>query len=126
MKKALLILSILCLAAFESRSGNDGPHIPIQILQSSQEEGLTQRGGDAIPIYACYENILSSVCMSFSQNIGFLDIMITNLSTSAHVDYEVDSSLGSAILPIPGNEGIYNILIITAGGIQYGGEFEII
>ena len=64
--------------------------------------------------------------MTFSQNLGVLDITITNLTDGTYADYEVDSSLGSAILPISGNTGIYNVLIVTAGGIQYGGEFEII
>ena len=126
MKKLLLILSILCMAAIESWSGNNSPQIPIVIIESSQEDGLNHRSPETTPISACYEDFISSVYMTFSQNLGVLDITITNLTDGTYADYEVDSSLGSAILPISGNAGIYNVLIVTAGGIQSGGEFEII
>lgn len=125
MKKVLILLSILCLGAIESKSGNNDPIIPIQVIISTGQE-CPNRTPANVPIQACYQDVLSSVCMTFSQNLGVLDITITNLTDGTYADYEVDSSLGSAILPISGNEGIYNILITTAGGIQYGGEFEII
>ena len=84
------------------------------------------RNLDFVPIQAYYEENLSSVCMSFAYSLGDLDITITNLTDGTYADYEEDSSLGSAILPISGNTGIYNVLIVATGGIQYGGEFEII
>lgn len=125
MKKIALILSILCMAAIGSWSGNNSPQIPIQVLQAGQETGINDRGLANVPICAYYEEFLSSVCLTFSQNLGDLDITITNLTDGTYADYEVDSSLGSAILPMSGNTGIYNVLIVTAGGIQYGGEFEV-
>lgn len=124
MKHVLLILSILCLVATESWSGNNDPQIPIQVIISSGQEG-PHRAPEYVPIQAYYEESLSFVCMSFAYSLGDLDITITNLTDGTYADYEVDSSLGSAILPMSGNTGIYNVLIVTAGGIQYGGEFEI-
>lgn len=63
--------------------------------------------------------------MTFSQNLGVLDITITNLTDGTYADYEVDSSLGSAILPISGNEGFYTLDIMLTSGEQYVGQFEL-
>lgn len=125
MKKLLLILSILCMAAIESWSGNNSPQIPIVIIESSQEDGLNHRSPETTPISACYEDFISSVYMTFSQNLGVLDITITNLTDGTYADYEVDSSLGSAILPISGNEGFYTLDIMLTSGEQYVGQFEL-
>lgn len=124
MKHVLLILSILCLVATESWSGNNDPQIPIQVIISSGQEG-PHRAPEYVPIQAYYEESLSFVCMSFAYSLGDLDITITNLTDGSHFDYEVDSSLGSAILPISGDAGFYTIVIMTSSGAQYGGEFEI-
>jgi hypothetical protein len=124
MKQLLLILSILCLGAIESRSGNTDPQIPIQVIISSGQE-CPIRAPAYVPIEAYYAGVLSSVCMTFSQNLGVLDITITNLTDGTYADYEVDSSLGSAILPISGNEGFYTLDIMLTSGEQYVGQFEL-
>lgn len=124
MKQLLIVLSILCMGAVESKSVNNNPQIPIQVIISTGQES-PHRAPAYVPIQAYYQEILSSVCMTFSQNLGVLDITITNLSDGTHADYEIDSSLGSTILPISGVSGFYSILIVTASGIQYGGEFEV-
>lgn len=124
MKQLLLILSILCLGAIESRSGNTDPQIPIQVIISSGQE-CPNRAPAYVPIEAYYAGVLSSVCMTFSQNLGVLDITITNLTDGTYADYEVDSSLGSAILPISGNEGFYTLDIVLTSGEQYVGQFEL-
>lgn len=125
MKKIALVLSILCMTAIESWSGNNSPQIPIVIIESSQEDGLNHRSPETTPISACYEDFISSVCMTFSQNLGVLDITITNLTDGTYADFEIDSSLGSAILPISGVEGFYTIVIVLANGVEYVGQFEL-
>lgn len=124
MKQLLIVLSILCMGAVESKSVNNNPQIPIQVIISTGQES-PHRAPAYVPIQAYYQEILSSVCMTFSQNLGVLDITITNLTDGTYADYEVDSSLGSAILPISGNEGFYTLDIMLTSGEQYVGQFEL-
>ena len=124
MKQLLIVLSILCMGAVESKSVNNNPQIPIQVIISTGQES-PHRAPAYVPIQAYYQEILSSVCMTFSQNLGVLDITITNLTDGTYADYEVDSSLGSAMLPISGEEGFYTIEIVLTSGVQYIGQFEL-
>lgn len=126
MKKIVLLLSIICLAATASWSAEDEHQfIPIRVLDNTIETGRTHRSSTDIPIVACYDDFISSICLQFLHNIGDVDVIITNAFTGDYIEYEVDSSLGSVMLPINGDVGIYDITILLSDGSGFEGEFEI-
>jgi hypothetical protein len=127
MKRILLLLSILFFAAEVSWSYCNGDHqfIPIRVLDNSTETGRENRSQEFIPIQACYDDFSSSIYIQFLQNIGGVDIAVTNSDTGYNANYEVDSSLGTTILPISGGCGLYYITFILSGGEGYQGELDI-
>lgn len=126
MKKIVLILSFLCLVTTSSWSAEDDHQfIPIAVLDNTVVTGQTHRAPIFIPIQAYYDVFFTSVCVQFLQNIGDVDVTITNLCTGDYVEYDVDSSLGWTMLPISGEAGSYRIVFLRASGARYEGEFEI-
>ena len=99
--------------------------IPIRVLDNTIETGRTHRSSTDIPIMAYYDDFMSSVCLQFLQNIGDVDVIITNAFTGVFLEYEVDSSISSALLPISGDAGYYNITFLLSDGSGFEGEFEI-
>lgn len=126
MKKIVLILSFLCLVATSSWSAEDDHQfIPIAVLDNTVVTGQTHRAPIFIPIQAYYDVFFTSVCVQFLQNIGDVDVTITNLCTGDYVKYDVDSSIGWTMLPISGEAGTYRIVLLLSSGAGYEGQFEI-
>ena len=126
MKRIVLFLSLICLAAITSWSAKDGQQfIPIAVLDDTVVTGQTHRAPAFIPMQAYYDGFLTSVCVQFLQNIGDVEITITNLFSGNYVNYDVDSSAGGTFLPISGEEGFYRIVFSLDNGSEYEGEFAI-
>lgn len=112
--------------ATSSWSAEDGHQfIPIAVLDNTVVTGQTHRAPIFIPIQAYYDVFFTSVCIQFLQNIGEVDVTITNLSTGDYVNSHMDSSTGGALLPIAGEIGTYRLVFLPASGAGYQGEFEI-
>ena len=126
MKRIVLVLSFICLTAITSWSAkDDNQFIPIAVLDNTVVTGQTHRAPAFIPMQAYYDGFLTSVCVQFLQNIGDVEVTITNLSTGDYVNYNVGSSTGGVFLPISGVEGTYRIVFLLTSGVEYEGEFEI-
>ena len=123
MKKLLLLLSIFVLAAPLTKSTNDGGTVPIPVVDSHELDPIHR---SLIPIEAYYISLNSSICVTFSQNLGDMDVTVTNMTTGDSDDFEIVASVGSTLLPISGDAGYFRIDFILASGTQYYGEFEII
>ena len=124
MKRFLLLLSILFLAAEVSWSYSNGDHqfIPIRVLDNTTETEREHRSQVYIPIQAFYDDFTSSIYIQFLQSIGDVYIDVTNIDTGYNADFEVDSSLGTVILPISGESGLYDITFVLSEGGAYQGE----
>ena len=124
MKRFLLLLSILFLGAEVSWSYSCGDHqfIPIRVLDNTTETGREHRSQVYIPIQAFYDDFTSSIYIQFLQSIGDVYIDVTNIDTGYNADFEVDSSLGTVILPISGESGLYDITFVLSEGGAYQGE----
>lgn len=104
---------------------DDHQFIPIAVLDNTVVTGQTHRAPIFIPIQAYYDVFFTSVCVQFLQNIGDVDVTITNLCTGDYVEYDVDSSIGWTMLPISGEAGTYRIVLLLSSGAGYEGQFEI-
>ena len=127
MKRILLLLSILFFAAEVSWSYSNGDHqfIPIRVLDNSTETGRENRSLEYVPFQAYYDSFTSSIYLSFFENIGEVEISITNAYTGYCVDYDVYSDLGEAILLVSGGCGLYIMTVLPVNGGGYEGEFEL-
>ncbi len=128
MKRFLLLLSILFLAAEVSWSYSNGDHqfIPIRVLDNSTETGRENRSQDVIPIQALYDELSSSIYIQFLQNIGNVCVTVTNIDTGYDAEFDMDSNVGATFLPISGESGFYYITFVATVAGEYEGEFEIL
>lgn len=124
MKRFVLLLSILCLTSVVSWPADDGEtqFIPIRVLDDVVETGRTHRSARYVPIEAYYTEALSSIQISFLQDVGEVKILINNLTECVSAEYYVNSGSGTIMLPMDGEHGAYYILILSSGA-AYEGEF---
>ncbi len=124
MKRFVLLLFILFFGAEVSWSSSCGDHqfIPIRVLDNTTETGREHRSQVYIPIQAFYDDFTSSIYIQFLLDIGDVNITVTNNDTGYSADFEMDSSLGTVILPISGESGLYDITFVLSEGGAYQGE----
>jgi len=87
-------------------SGSHGPRMP----------GI-------IPISASYESMLSSVLLTFTSNLGEIEVEVMNTTTGDYISEMIDTLFLSATVPITMGPGHYLILFTLPSGRQYKGEF---
>ena len=127
MRKITLILSLLFLTVSSTwaSTSEDTQPINIRILRNTPETERIHRSPEYVPIQAYYDDVLSVVCISFLQNIGEVEVTITNIFDGDTVEYEVNSIAGSVVIPLDGGPGLYQLSILLSSGKEYIGEFEL-
>ena len=126
MKKLILILITILSVGIESvwstkAEGNRSIKIekgsPIKV-PDSQPRDLIQ-----VPIACFYSD--GSLFFTFMEDLGELEISVTNLDTGAEIIDEIDSFGGSAVLEVSESSGEYQIEITTETGDSYYGEYTL-
>ena len=123
MKKIVFLLSLLLSSV--SMFADENQFIPIHVLDDTVVTSHTHRNPDYVPMQAYYDAFTASVCVTFLENIGNVDILIENAISGDYEEYHVDSSLGATFLPVNGTESLYRILFSVSNGVEYEGLFEI-
>lgn len=126
MKRIFLLLSILFLAVEVSWSYSNGDHqfIPIRVLDNSTETGRENRSLEYVPFQAYYDSFTSSIYLSFFENIGEVEISIINCTSGECSEFDVNTSIGTLVLPVSDENGTYQLQINTIL-VDYIGEFHI-
>lgn len=83
------------------------------------------RSSEVIPIAASYNSVLSSVILSFTQNLGETEVEVLNTTTGGYYSDFIDTQYLYAILPINLGPGHYIITFTLPSGQQYQGVFDI-
>ena len=126
--KLFLILAVLLpLSAFNMNADENEPLPPVKEIPLKQgNETKINRSLDSLPIEACYYRMMSCIQTIVTENIGDVNVTVTNCSTG-DVWYEsFDSSLQpQIILPISGTPGYYLVTYITESSDIYEGTFTI-
>ena len=91
---------------------------------ADQKPGSSPRRIPAmVPIRASI--MLTSILIEFMDNLGTVEIELSNAATGEYQQGEVSSASGWAAVPFSGDEGFYIIRFTLPSGAQYYGEFEI-
>ena len=95
------------------------------VKKKDSEDVPKQRPRDLIqvPIACFYSN--GSLFFTFMEDLGELEISVTNLDTGTEIFDEIDSFCGNALLEVPESSGEYQIEITTENGDSYYGEYTL-
>lgn len=108
---------------------DDDQEEKIDIIYNGPGEGggdNNMRGGIYVPISATYSSFHSLITVVFSENLGDIDIKVTNLITGAVSIVPVDSSAGSVYVPVTLGNGFYLLEFVSGGATLYYGYFSAI
>ena len=78
-----------------------------------------------VPISAQYMSLLSTVILTFTSNLGEIEVEITNTTSGGYASGTIDTQYLSSIIPISMGPGHYILLFTLPSGRQYIGEFDI-
>ena len=76
-----------------------------------------------IPLTCMYQE--GSLCFTFYEDLGELEITVTNPSIGVVSVSEYDSAYGSVAVPVSSENGSYLIEIVTETGEYYYGEYTL-
>ena len=121
------MVALLMVAPF-AKTRPDGDD-PIEIIigeGGSNDDGRDHRSSDLIPIEASYYPSLSSLLLSFTDDLGSVAFKIENLTTGVVVQTVINAVQGDQFFPITGGAGEYELTFTLHDGYIYTGTFEII
>ena len=125
MKRFVLILCALFFVQFSNIIRAEEQRNILIVKKKDSEDVPKQRPRDLIqvPIACFYSN--GSLFFTFMEDLGELEISVTNLDTGAEIIDEIDSFGGSAVLEVSESSGEYQIEITTETGDSYYGEYTL-
>lgn len=126
MKKTLFVLITLLLVGVGtiwSTENSEGKNIKIEKGNPQEIPEVQPRDLIATPIFCTYNN--ATLFFSFLEDLGELDIIVTNLSTGATTTYPYDAASGSVVVGVSNESAPYLIEIETISGDCYWGEYTL-
>jgi len=84
-----------------------------------------RRSPAVIPVEAYYDSFISGIAITFLQDLGNVEVNVTNHSTGEYLEGTMTATTGTTVLPISGTEGVYTITFTLSNGTEYEGEFEL-
>ncbi|MBQ5979090.1 MAG: DUF3244 domain-containing protein [Bacteroidales bacterium] len=97
----------------------------ISPIPSNTPDPPIPRSPAIVPISASYDSVLASVSLSFSYNLGEIEVEVLNSTTGGYSSLSVDTQFLYAVIPITLGSGHYIITFTLPSGRQYGGEFDV-
>lgn len=123
MRKLIVLSLALLLPLFASDMNADEKQqksIPLE----RQIDKQWDRAVFALPIESLYYGMLSAIVTSVTEDLGEVDLSITNLSTGEAWYDSFDSGAVQQILtPISSSPGLYEVIYTTGSGDVYEGSF---
>ncbi|MBO4455730.1 MAG: DUF3244 domain-containing protein [Bacteroidales bacterium] len=124
LTKLLLIASLTCSLLSPDYCGHKSNQTPTQVeIREQQGTGQGPRSSVSIPISACV--ISSTIYLTFSVDIGDIDVILEEASEGIILQTSVDTSTLSAIIPFNAAPGEYCITFTLPSGSVYQGNFDI-
>ena len=126
MKKALLLLLALFWVNVNpiwSSVDSEKKDVEIKKGKGKNPNEVQPRDLIQVPIACFYSD--GSLFFTFMEDLGELEISVTNLNTGVEIIDEIDSFCGNALLEVPESSGEYQIEITTETDDSYYGEYTL-
>lgn len=124
MKKTVFILVSLLLTSVGTIWSTENVENNNVIINKGGSRDLSKefpRSLIEVPITCTYQN--GFLFFTFMEDLGEVEISVTNLSTGAEIFDEIDSFCGNALLEVSESSGEYQIEITTENDDSYYGEY---
>lgn len=123
--RKLIVLSLALLLPLFASDMNADENKQRVIPLKPEESGWLQRDS-ILPIESVYYGMLSAIVTSVTEDLGEVDLSVTNLSTGEVWYDSFDSGAVQQILtPISSSPGFYEVVYTTASGDVYQGIFNL-
>ena len=125
MKRMLLFLCMFMSFSVVSTWAGDetGKNVEIEKGEVKNEITTLPRIPYEVPITCTYSN--ASLFFTFLEDLGEMEITVTNPSIGVVSVSEYDSAYGSVVVAASPDSGTYLIEIVTESGEYYYGEYEL-
>ena len=97
----------------------------INVLPFPNPNPNNPRSPALVPISASYEAMISTVFLTFTSNLGEIEVEVMNTTTGGYDSGTIDTQFLSATVPITMGSGHYLILFTLPSGQRYKGELDI-
>ena len=97
----------------------------INVLPFPNPNPNNPRSPALVPISASYEAMLSTLFLTFTSNLGEIEVEVMNTTTGGYDSVMIDTQFLSATVPINMGAGHYIILFTLPSGQRYKGELDI-
>ena len=120
----LLVASLLLSSAFNVTA--DEPQVPdLKIPIKVEKKGKLMRNLHT-PIASTYYGMFSCICTEVYEDLGEIEVYVTNISTGEFWNSSFDSGRDSHhVIQVSGTSGYYEVEYITESGSVYEGGFLI-
>ncbi|MCM1502221.1 MAG: DUF3244 domain-containing protein [Bacteroidales bacterium] len=95
------------------------------IIKPNDEKYHGHRAPEKIPIVAYYDSFLNGIAITFTRDLGNIEVNVTNHTTGEYLEGTMNAAAGVTMLPISGDEGYYTLTFTLSGGKVYEGKFEL-
>lgn len=122
-----LMALLLSFPLFNLHAVDEGDNIPIEITirpTRDTDNRPTNRVPALIPIEAYYDGNMSSIVISFTRDLGDVEVAVTNMGAGEFVETSVNAAHAPAVIPVSGANGLYTIDFVLSTGASYFGSFE--
>lgn len=126
MKKILLFVILMLLPQIALHLYADGEPVELKVPLYNEQQGKLTRSNSLDAISCIYYGVISCVQTKLIEDVGIVNISVTNLSTGEVWYDSFDSGAVQQILtPISSSPGFYEVVYTTASGDVYEGTFEL-
>lgn len=87
--------------------------------------GTGPRAPALVPISVSLESLISTLFMTFTSNLGEIEVEVLNTTTGGYFSDFVDTQFLYATIPIIMGPGHYILLFTLPSGQRYRGEFDL-
>lgn len=122
MKRILTtLLMVCCIAASSMAQNGSDQYVDFQIVAQGHVDTPIYRAPAIIPVQGYYFSFLNTLYLSFTRDLGMVNVNIENDMTGELISEVIPSDSGAQAIPLgsSSNGGIFTITLSSPNGQQY-------
>lgn len=128
MKRILASLLMFCCIAASSMAQNEpDQYVDFQIVAQGHVDTPIYRSPAIIPVQGYYSSYLNTLYLSFTYDLGMVNVNIENEMTGESMFEVIPTDSGAQAIPLgfSSNGGVFTITLSIPNGLQYIAVLEL-